>query len=358
MDDQVTILFGGDCHFGDKPVRLDRGLGERIAQAAFLVVNQESPVTGIESPAAQKAIYLRSSTRAINSLQDLRVKVASLANNHIADYGEEGLEETISRLRSAGITPVGAGANLSEASSPAYVGLPDGQTLAFLAFTSKDIGSKIAEERGYGCAELEPVAIERAIRRAREKASHVVLLLHYGLTNFDYPTPKQRDVMRSFAGRGVDLIIGHHPHVVQGYEIVDGVPVFYSLGNLIFASYRKFGRAVSLSAEARSGALVAVAFSPRGVRIKDVIFTETRETSDHLVFGVPQASVAPARRFEARSRRLACSCYETFFRRYAIRRIFVACWFGPRRGGGGRSAARSSAVFFSRCRTLLVESDK
>jgi hypothetical protein len=333
MGDDVTILFGGDCHFADKPVKLDPRLRERIGEAAFLVVNQESPITGFESPAAQKEIHLRSSARAVNWLQDLGVKVASLANNHIADYGQAGLEETISRLKSARITPVGAGADLAEASSPAYAELPGGRIIAFLAFTSRSIGSKIAEERGYGCAELEPVGIERAIERAREKASHVVLLLHYGLTNFEYPTPKERQMLRSIAARGLDLIVGHHPHVVQGYEILDGIPIFCSLGNLIFASYRKRGRAVPLSAANRRGALIAVDFSSQGVRIEDVIFTETTETEDHLFLGISQYSVAAARSFEARSRHLACSSYEAFFRRYAVKRLLhvLLRWTSPRR---------------------------
>jgi hypothetical protein len=333
MSDDATILFGGDCHFGDKVVRLDRRLRERIAQAAFLVVNQESPITAIESPAGYKEIHLKSSTRAVNWLQDLGVKVVSLANNHIADYGQEGLEETMSRLKSAGIAPVGAGADLSEASSPAYVDLPNGRIIALLAFTSRGIGSKMAEERVYGCSELEPVAIARAIRRARENASHLVLLLHYGLTNFDYPTPKQREMLRSFVGRGVDLIIGHHPHVVQGHEILDGTPIFYSLGNLIFASYRKGGRVVQLAAENRRGALVAVAFSSHGVRIENVIFTETTETEDHLFFGIPQSGAAPARSFETRSRHLAYSSYEAFFRRYSMKRLLHRSlyWTSPRR---------------------------
>jgi Bacterial capsule synthesis protein PGA_cap len=333
MGDEITILFGGDCHFGEKPFTLDRRLRERIAQAEFLVVNQESPMAEVQIPAAHKEIHLRSSIQAVNWLQDLGVKVVSLANNHAADYGQKGLEETISRLKSAGITPVGAGADLLEASGPAYVGLPNGRTIAFLAFTQRGIGSKIAEKRGYGCSELEPVAIERAIGQARERASHVVLLLHYGLTNFEYPTPKERDMLRSLAAHGVDLVIGHHPHVVQGYEILDGIPIFYSLGNLIFASYHKRGRVVPPSAENRRGALVAVAFSSQGARLEEVIFTETTETPDYLFLAIAHSPVASARSFEARSRHLACSSYETFFKRYSMKRLLhrLLLWTSPRR---------------------------
>jgi poly-gamma-glutamate capsule biosynthesis protein CapA/YwtB (metallophosphatase superfamily) len=331
--DHVVILFGGDCHFGDKPLRLDDHLRERIGQAEFVVVNQESPITEREGPAVDKEIHLRSSTEAARWLQNLGVEVVSIANNHIADYGEDGLIETIARLKSAGITPVGAGRDLSEAHSPAYVDLPDGRVIAFLAFTSRSIGSKIANERDYGCAELESAGIRRAIEQAREKASYVVLLLHYGLTKFDYPTPRERDVLRSFAGLGVNVIIGHHSHVVQGYEIFNGVPIFYSLGNLIFARFRQRGRVKAPAPESRKGALVAVAFSPRGTRIVDVIFTETTETEHHLSLGIPWSSIASARSFKRRSTPLSSSSYDAFFRRYAVQRLFrrLLSWTSPKR---------------------------
>jgi Bacterial capsule synthesis protein PGA_cap len=333
MSRHASVLFGGDCHFGDKAVTLDPRLRERIHQAEFLVINQESPIIDVATPVAHKEIHLRSSTRAVECLRDLGVKVASLANNHIADYGHEGIAQTIAGLKGAGIAPVGAGADLSEASRPAYLELPNGQTVAFLAFTSCDIGSKIANERSYGCAELEPVAMERAISRARERASHVVLLLHYGLTSFGYPTPRDRETLRSFARRGIDLIIGHHPHVVQGWEIRDGVPIFYSLGNLIFASFRKRGRVVPLAAESRRGALIAVDFCSRGARIADVIYTETTEVENQLLLWTPQSSIARARSFEARSKPLAYSSYEIFFRRYSLKRLLhrLLLWTSPRR---------------------------
>lgn len=330
---ETTILFGGDCHFGDKPLRLDRCLRQRIDQAAFLVVNQESPIAEAVSPVGDKEIHLRSSTRATDWLRDLRVQVVSLANNHIADYGPRSLTETQARLRSAGIATVGAGADLSEATSPAEIEGPDGRTIAFLAFTSRSIGSKIAGDRAYGCSELEPVAIEGAVRRARARADHVVLLLHYGLTNFRYPTPKDRELLRSLAGRGVDLIIGHHPHVLQGHEIRDGVPIFYSLGNLVFASYRKLGRVVPLSAENRRGALVAATFGPQGVRFEDIIFTETVETDHGLSLSIPRFSAPRASSFAARSRPLGRASYQAFFKRYALSRLLdrLLLWTSPRR---------------------------
>ena len=333
MIHNVSVLFGGDCHLGDKAVKLDPRLCDHIGQAEFLVINQESPITDVAVPAVHKEIHLRSSTRAVEGLRDLGVKVASLANNHIADYGHEGIAETIANLKAVRITPVGAGSDLSEASSPAYLELPNGQTIALLACTSRDIGSKIADERSYGCAELEPVAMERAISRAREKASHVVLLLHYGLTGFGYPTPEDRELLRSFARRGVDLIIGHHPHVLQGCEILDGVPIFYSLGNLIFASFRKRGRVVPMAAESRRGALVAVDFSSQGARIADVIFTETTEGEDELFLWTPQSSIARSRSFQARSKPLAHSSYEIFFRRYSLKRLLhrLLLWTSPKR---------------------------
>lgn len=332
MGDTTTILFGGDCHFGDKPLRLGDRLQERIRQAEFVVVNQESPITTMDELAAEGGIRLRSSPAAIESLHDMRVRVVSLANNHMADCGREGLLETITRLQEAGVTPVGAGDDGARAAAAAHVALTNGQTVAFLGFTSRTIGAKIAGE-SYGCAPLEPDAVERAVGAARAAADHVVVMLHYGLTNFDYPTPQDRDVVRAAARSGAALVIGHHPHVLQGHEILDGVPVFYSLGNLIFAAYRKNGRIVPLSIKNRSGAFVAAAFSAAGVRVEEVVFTDAREHDDHLHLEIAADAVARARSFEARSRPLARPSYHAFFRRYALRRVFqrLLLWTSPRR---------------------------
>lgn len=163
-------------------------------------------------------------------------RVLAVANNHSYDQGRAGLEETLERLRSEGLVAVGAGRTRAEAEAPEIVAAR-GLKVAFLAFTALfnvDLNRRSGEP--WVCP-LDPDRAVAAVRGARDLADAVVVSLHWGVEYSHEPTPRQRDLAGRLAEAGADLILGHHPHVLQPVEVIERnghrTLVAYSLGNFV-----------------------------------------------------------------------------------------------------------------------------
>ncbi len=178
-------------------------------------------------------------------LWDAGFDALSLANNHAGDYGERALRQTVRTLQHSRIRPFGGGDDLAEAAEPAVLSAPDGTTYAFLGFNA--IGeTPIATDDGPGALSVRmpprtgPLnaddlsRVTRAVRQAQRDADVVVVLPHWGTQYTHVPVPEQRTVARRLVAAGADLVVGGHPHWVQGIDAVDGVPVLHSLGNFVF----------------------------------------------------------------------------------------------------------------------------
>lgn len=202
-------------------------------RAGAVVVNLESPLTVATSP-ADKSIVLKASPDQVRLLSNAGVTVVTLANNHTFDFGLEGFRETIGVLEEAGISHAGAGENEDEATRPVLIDR-DGLSVAVVAF-SKYSGEATPAASGseYGQASYLVSDLEDAVNRASDEADLVVVTLHFGREYFLEPVRQQREVARRAVDAGADVVIGHHPHVAQPVEIYRGVPIFYSLGNLVF----------------------------------------------------------------------------------------------------------------------------
>jgi hypothetical protein len=167
-------------------------------------------------------------------LRQAGVGVVSLANNHVMDYGPSGLAQTMDALSGAGVRFAGAGLDRERACAPAFVTIR-GTRVAFLARTGVLVTApSYAQERSPGTAFLDPTETVAAIKRCRPNAEVVVLLLHWGLEEYRYPSPSQRKLVKQFARAGADVVLGHHPHVTQGIERIGRTVVAYSLGNFAF----------------------------------------------------------------------------------------------------------------------------
>lgn len=175
---------------------------------------------------------LRVSPSAVGQIQRAGFDVLGLANNHARDLGSAGLAETSSRLKSAGMATVGAGAS-HDAALRAVIRDVRGFRLAFLAFNAIPGGGPVAPD-GWTEAHWDPEQISAAVSTASEGADAVIVLVHWG---YEYDTrvdPAQRQAAELLLNAGADLVVGQHPHVVQSFEVVDGKFVAYSLGNFVF----------------------------------------------------------------------------------------------------------------------------
>jgi poly-gamma-glutamate capsule biosynthesis protein CapA/YwtB (metallophosphatase superfamily) len=264
--DRMTIVLVGDAGFNasDAPVDakgwhkgkavtpfadMTSGIAKEInGDLAF--VNLETVVTDHNDLKPEKKgggdkdapFHFRSHPAAVKALIDLGFNLFSLANNHASDYGAAGIEETLYHLAVANtghaIAFAGIGSNFEEATKPACLDL-DGTRIGFdaIGIISGDNQQFRATDKSAGQASYRNRPDFEAVvnKLAALPADYRILSIHYGLEGRVVPDDRQRDEWRGFAAgeKGVDLIVGHHPHVAQGVEIDGKSLIFYGLGNFL-----------------------------------------------------------------------------------------------------------------------------
>ncbi|MCX7983551.1 MAG: CapA family protein [Bacteroidetes bacterium] len=233
---ELTILFGGDMTLAH---RFEQYVGSRleypfsdwhtIGSYDCMMVNLENPIT-LTNENIEKPYTFKMHPRYLQLLKQARISVVSCANNHIGDYGRRGIEETMRWLDVAGIASVGVG-TVEKVREP-YILFKKGKRIGFLAYGSN--GIHIATKNNVGTLPVERSTIVQDVKRAKPRVDFLVVSLHWGNENEHYPTEHQRNLARSIIDAGADLIIGHHPHVLQGYEKYKHGLICYSLGNFLF----------------------------------------------------------------------------------------------------------------------------
>jgi len=167
----------------------------------------------------------------VQAVEALRLKVVNLATNHVLDWGPEAIELTLTLLSERGIETVGAGRNEREARKPAIIRTKDLRA-GFLGYCKK--GEYSSTGNTPGSALLDPQEIVKDIVALREEVDILVVSLHWGLELSDHPYPQDIKIAHRLMDAGADIILGHHPHVIQGIEERNGGLIAYSLGNFIF----------------------------------------------------------------------------------------------------------------------------
>ena len=245
-DKPVTVTFVGD-------VMLVRGVPDpaaalapmrRLLRGADLTVGNLESTLSLDGAPTQGGDSFGATPALLRPLEGAGFDALSLANNHAGDYGVPALTQTVSTMRRSRIKPFGAGDSLDAASRPAILEA-NGVRFAFIGFnaigetpqaTSGEPGAlsiRMPPRTGpLVPADLDHVAA--TVRAAKAKADVVVVLPHWGTQYTHQPEPIQSDVARRLVRAGADLIVGGHPHWVQGVEEIKGVPVFHSLGNFVF----------------------------------------------------------------------------------------------------------------------------
>lgn len=247
-DGSVTLLFGGDVLLSDHVLNayqkaggiggiLDDGYREKIAEADFFMVNQEFPFSSRGTAAEDKQFTFRLPPEKISLFQEMGIDAVTLANNHALDYGTDALLDSCDTLDNAGILHTGAGANLEEAKKSVVVELK-GHRIGILGTT------RVIPESGWAAgknhvgmlATYDATVTLEEIRRMRGECDYVVVFVHWGIERDERPQDYQRTLGQQYIDAGADLVIGSHPHVLQGVEYYKGKPIVYSLGNFVFGS--------------------------------------------------------------------------------------------------------------------------
>lgn len=203
--------------------------------------NLESPA-GTGPRAAPSKMTLRGASGTVALLRAAGFDFVSLANNHMMDYGPEGIVETHAALDAGGILHGGSGLNESKARGAVCLE-QDGQRIGILSYCEVEQKSPLyATGDAPGVAAVNKEQCIAEIRQLRSWVDWVILQLHWGLEMAYLPSPSQRELARKFVEAGADLILGHHAHLLQPMEIIGNAPVFYCLGNFLFSEMYWRGR--------------------------------------------------------------------------------------------------------------------
>lgn len=202
------------------------------SQMDYSIANLEAPVVGsIAKPIEKCGPNLRCSSKAVEALKWADFNMVTLANNHFYDYGDSGVKDTLEACKKEGIMTVGGGMNLHEASQTAYVNIKNIK-LAFINCCEHEFS--IATENTGGSNPLNPIQQYYAIQEAKKNADKVIVIVHGGHEHYQLPSPRMKETYRFFIDAGADAVINHHQHCYSGYEIYNGKPIFYGLGNFCF----------------------------------------------------------------------------------------------------------------------------
>ncbi len=252
---RVEILFGGDMMF-DRSIRIamkERGddhvfscLVDTLLNTDLVVANLEGPITDHESVSVGSAVggtnnfTFTFSTSTATLLKRHNIGLVNLGNNHIANFGFEGIQQTEKWLDAAGVRYFGD----TDKSERERVERMDIKGIPFSFVNWSDWTS---DKTDHTVAQ---------VRAEADQGRVVVVYTHWG-EEYVPPTPRVRQLAHSFVEAGADIVIGSHPHIVQEREFYRGVPIYYSLGNMIFDQYWE--------ESVRNGLLIKVHFDESGL---------------------------------------------------------------------------------------------
>jgi len=241
-----------DEHGWEYPLELVAGF---LSSADVTLANLESPLGVLGRRLPGKLIWFRADPKMANALVQASIDVVTIANNHILDYDTENLLETLDILETHGVMYVGGGRNLEHAREPKIIERK-GVKMAFVGyseFAHPDLFWSYSYPRTFeakedlpGVLPIDKQYIAEDVKRARALGAHIVIAcFHWGMEDVNVPVPfrvDQREIARYAIDSGVDLVLGFHPHALQGIEVYQGKYIVYSMGNFVMDQKREIQR--------------------------------------------------------------------------------------------------------------------
>lgn len=236
----ATLLFTGDLcpHNRIEQLALNKEFGVIFNDFIDVFKGNDLNITDLECPLTY-AVAARFKTGphqkahpdTIGLLEYAGINLVAMANNHIMDYNNEGVEETVELLDKKGIGKVGMGKSKQEAAEPFSIEI-NGKKFAILNYADNEFlttpnGSSI-------CNAFDQVQAFYDITDARKTHDFVIIIMHAGNEFYELPAPRTKKLYRYLVDLGADAVISHHTHAFSGYEIYNGNPIFYGLGNFLY----------------------------------------------------------------------------------------------------------------------------
>lgn len=240
MKDFAEIAFMGDLYSNEKYISLKKfgEVSEKVRYADLRVCNLECTIEGERKalPIRKTGPNLLADKNIMSVLKCLNVNLVTLANNHVGDFGEEGVRNTIDCLRFSNLDYVGARENKASAYAW-YRCVIEGLKIAILSVCENEFG--IAKENKAGVTGFDISSIAKAISDVKEHTDHMIVVFHGGNEMDPIPSPEAQRRYRFLIDMGVSAVVGMHTHCPQGYEYYNGGLIVYSLGNLYFPNKNK-----------------------------------------------------------------------------------------------------------------------
>lgn len=215
-----------------------------LNSADITFANLECSISSRGTRLIGKGYWLQAPYEALEGVLYAGIDIVNIANNHILDFNEIAMTDTIEALQQNNIKYIGAGANLNEARQSVVFDI-EGTKVGFLGYSDfyqygygipgqKELRYLEATDNISGIAPLKFDLIEQDIINLRESVDYLIISLHWGVEESHHVPEEQREFAYKILDAGADAILGHHPHQLQGIEIYNGKPIIYSMGNFIF----------------------------------------------------------------------------------------------------------------------------
>lgn len=287
-DEPVTVIATGDTMLGSwiEEIIKEKGhsypfvhIKEYLDSADLHITNLEAPFGKLGEP-YDKQFTFRVDPDLVHVLRAGSVDIVSLANNHMMDYGPEPVQETRDLLDLHEILYAGAGSNLTEARQ-ATIAEVNGKRIGFLSYSLTFPEEFWASDTSAGTCFPYASFVYKDVARLKNKTDFVIVACHWGQELRTTPKDYQVELAHNLIDNGADVILGHHPHVVQGIEFYKGKLIAYSLGNFVFASYSERARdSMMLQISLSNEAIMKARIVPINVYNREVDFQPVPLTGD------------------------------------------------------------------------------
>lgn len=237
----MSIIIGADCvptgNNEDKFIsgKIDEMLSSNVVEvlknADFRLVNLEMPLTESNNKISKCGPALKASPLVINGYLNMRINAVTLANNHIMDYGSDGVRETIDTLNANGIEYLGVGSCKKDARKPLYKVI-NGKIICFYACVEHEFSS--AGENKWGANTFDGYDTYSDIYSACKDSDYTIVLYHGGKEEYRFPSPELQTRCKNMIDCGADLILCQHSHCIGCYEVYKNKKIVYGQGNFIF----------------------------------------------------------------------------------------------------------------------------
>ena len=236
---QTSIVFTGDIGFDrymdrkwEDPQLLSPEVLAFFRSADHVVAEVEGAMVDAADDGSRGVFFHSMTPRSVCVLENIRADIWSIGNNHITDAGEEGILSTRSIAAQHGWRTMGAGLNVTEASEPVYLDEAGGIGMFCVSYMAECVPATETQPGVFRWDDMEGIAAR--IAEIKQKCRWCIVAVHGGEEFASLPNPYTRNRYLRYLELGADVVVGHHPHVPENYELFDNKAIFYSLGNFIF----------------------------------------------------------------------------------------------------------------------------